>query len=136
MHAQHSLLDLPDEILLMVFKALQMVDVLYCLAEVNQRLNRIAHDFLYTRQLDLTGLSTLKYRCNHISLTAAPVLSHFSQKTLPRIHDQVHRMAIEPYLMRDMIGAANYPQLYSLSLRNFQDEFLYRCLTGMLVDIL
>jgi hypothetical protein len=33
--------------------------------------------------------------------------------------------------MKQILLAANYPQLYSLSLINFQEEILYQYLTGM-----
>lgn len=111
-----------------------MVDVLHFLSDVNQRFSRIAHDFLYLRQLDLTGLSPIKFQCQNNSSTAKQAVSHICEKILPRIHDQVHQMTLECYSMKDILVAANYPQLYSLSLRNVQDEFLHECLKSMFVD--
>ena len=93
---QLNLLDLPDEILLMIFKELNTVDVLYFVANVNQRLNYITHDYLFVRQLDLTGLSTIKDRCNE-HLADEQVLSHLCQNILGRIHYQMHRLTLEPY---------------------------------------
>lgn len=114
----HHLLDLPDEIFLMIFKELKMLDVLYFIADVHQRLNRIAHDSLYILQLDLTALTTIQSRCTKY-VTDEQVLSHLCQNILPRLHEQIHRITLEPYLMTDILAAVNYPQLYSLSLRNF-----------------
>lgn len=128
------LLNLPDEILLMIFKELSMVDVLFFIANVDGRLNRIAHDFLYIRQLDLTGLSAIKSRCDHL-LTDEQISSHICQKILPCICDQVQRIVVESYLMRDIFAAVSFPQLHSLSFRNFQDEALHRCLTGLFIDL-
>lgn len=126
---------MPDEILLLIFKQLNTIDVLYLIANVNQRLNFIAHDFLLTRRLDLTGLSTIKDRCNEY-LTDEHVSLHLRQNILSRIHHQIHRLTIEPSSMKDMIAVANYPQLYSLTLRNFQEENLHQYFTGMFVKIL
>jgi len=45
--------DLPDEILIHIFKKLYNIEVLYSLIGVNQRLNRIVHDTIFTRNLCL-----------------------------------------------------------------------------------
>ena len=130
------LLDLPDEILLLIFKELPMVDVLSFLADVHPRLHGLAHDFLYIRRLDLTGLSTIKSRCSDLCPTADEVLSRLVAKTLPRLHSQVHQLTVESDSIKEIIAAATYPQLYSMSLRHFEEEFLLHCLTGIVVDLL
>jgi hypothetical protein len=128
------LLDLPDEILLLIFKELPTVDVLSFLADVHPRLHGLAHDFLYVRRLDLTGLSTIKSRCSDLCATADEVLSRLVANTLPRLHAQVHQLTVESDSIKEIIAAATYPQLYSLSLRHFKEEFLRHCLTGIVVD--
>ena len=130
------LLDLPDEILLLIFKKLTMVDVLSFLADVHPRLNGLVHDFLYIRHLDLSGLSAIKSRCTDLCPTAEEALSRLFAKTLPRLHDQVHQMTVESDSMKEIIAAGTYPQLYSLSLRHFKEDFLDHCLTGIVVDLL
>ena len=130
------LLDLPDEILLLIFKELTMVDVLSVLADVHPRLNVLAHDFLYIRHLDLTGVSTMKSRCSDLCPTAEEVLSRLVAKTLPRLHDQVHQMTVESDSIKEIIATGTYPQLCSLSLRRFKENFLDHCLTGIVVDLL
>lgn len=129
-----QLLDLSYEILLMVFKELTMVDVLHSVSDVNQRFRRIAHDFLYIRQLDLTGLFPIKFQCHNSFATAEQAVSRICEKILRRIHDQVHQMTLECYSMKDILVISNYPRLYSLSLRNIQNEFLHECLKSMFVD--
>ena len=120
----------------MILKEHPMVDVLYSLADVNRRLNRVAHDSLYIRHLDLTGLATIISRWNQLFPTDQHVVSRMCEKILPRIHDQVQQLIVEPYSTKDILAAVNYPQLYSLSLRSFDDEVLHHCLTGMIVDTL
>ena len=90
MNQQHTLLDLSDEILLMILKELPMVDVLYSLADVNRRLNRVVHDSLYIRHLDLTGLTTITSRWNQLFPTDQHVVSRMCEKILSHIHD--HRL--------------------------------------------
>ena len=113
-----------------------MVDVLSFLADVHPRLNVLAHDFLSIRHLDLTGVSTIKSRCSDLCPTAEEVLSRLVAKTLPRLHSQVHQMTVESDSIKESIAAGTYPQLYSISLRHFQEEFLRHCLTGLVVDLL
>jgi hypothetical protein len=136
MSSQLNVIDLLDETLLMILNELPMIDVLYSLADVNQRLNRVAQDSLYICHLDLTGLATIHSRCNQLFPTDQHVVSRICEKILPRIHDQVHQLTVEPYAMKDILAAVNYPQLYSLSLRDFHDEVVHHCLTGMIVAIL
>jgi hypothetical protein len=45
--------DLPDEILIYIFKKLYNHEVLYSLMGVNQRFNRIVHEKIFTRDLCL-----------------------------------------------------------------------------------
>ena len=87
-----------------------MVDVLYLVADVHQRWNRIAHDSLFVRHLDLTGLTTIKSRCSEY-LTDEQVTSHLCQNILPRLHDRIHHLTLEPYFMAEVSAATEYPQL-------------------------
>ena len=131
-----DLLQLPDEILLLIFKELPMGDVLSFLTDVHPPLHGLAHDFLDIRRLDLTGLATIKSRCSGLCPTADEVLSPLVTKTLPRLHFQVHRMTVESDSIKEIIAAGTSPQLSSLSLRHFQEEFLRHCLTSIVVDLL
>ena len=115
-----NLLDLPDEILLMILNYLPMLDVIRSLMDTTQRLDRLALDYLYTRHLDLSGSTTIKTQ----------ILTQICQKILPQIHDQIHQLTVEQDSMREILGAADYPQLSSLHLRQFDEEILYQSLTS------
>ncbi len=43
--------DLPDEILMIIFQKLNNLEVLYSFQGVNQRLNKIVHDLIFTSHL-------------------------------------------------------------------------------------
>jgi hypothetical protein len=129
-----NILDLPDEILFIIFKKLNMVDVLYSLVDVNRQLDRLALDFLYIRHLDITTNMTIKSLYNQTFSIDTQVLSRICEKILPRIHHQVQKLTVEQYSMKQVLVAASYPQLYSLSLLNFQEKRLYRYLTGTLFN--
>ncbi len=53
-----SILDLPDEILLIILTKLETADVLYSLVCVNERLDKIACDVIFTRSIDLVTTSS------------------------------------------------------------------------------
>jgi hypothetical protein len=129
-----NILDLPDEILFIIFKKLNMVDVLYSLVDVNRQLDRLALDFLYIRHLDITTNMTIKSLYNQTFSIDTQVLSRICEKILPRIHHQVQKLTVEQYSMKQVLVAASYPQLYSLSLLNFQEKILYQYLTGTLFN--
>jgi hypothetical protein len=49
-----NILDLPDEVLLIIFSKLYMIETLYSLANVDQRFDHLIIDSFYVRHLDLT----------------------------------------------------------------------------------
>jgi len=125
------ILDLPDEILLIIFKKLNIIDVLYSLVDVNQRFDRLALNPLYIHDLDMTTIMTNNSIYNQTFSIDTQVLSRICQKVLPRIDHQIHKLTVEECSMKPILLAANYPQLYSLSLINFHEEILYQYLTGI-----
>jgi hypothetical protein len=49
--------DLPNEILMIILKKLSNIEVLYSLIGVDKRLNKIAHESIFTNRLDLLSTS-------------------------------------------------------------------------------
>ena len=60
------------------------------------------------------------------------VLLKICEKILPRIHHQVNELTVEQHSMERILLTVNYPQLYSLSLIDFQEDVLLEYLTGKL----
>jgi len=129
-----NILDLPDEILFIIFEKLNTIDVLGSLVDVNQRFNRLALDPLHICNLNMTNMMTINSLYNQTSSIDAQVLSKICQKILPRIHHQVHKLTVDQYSMEQILLAGDYPQLYSLSLINCDEEILYQSLTGMIFN--
>ncbi|CAF3377286.1 unnamed protein product [Rotaria socialis] len=127
-----NILDLPDEILLVILNKLNTTDVFHSLVDVNQQFDRLAFDYLYVRNIDMTDTMIINSLYDQISSIDTKILSKICEKVLPRIHHQVYKLTIEQYSMQHIILAANYPQHYSLSLINFQEEILYQYLTSIL----
>jgi hypothetical protein len=127
-----NILDLPDEILFIILNKLKMVDVFYSLVDVNRRFDRLVFDSLYIRHLDMTTVMNINSAHDQSSSIDTQVLSEICSKVLPRIDHQVHKLTVEQDSMKRILRAANYGQVYSLSLINFQEEILYQYLTGIL----
>jgi hypothetical protein len=121
-----NILDLPDEILFIIFEKLNRIDVFYSLVHVNQRFNRLIFDPLCLRDLNMT----INYQT---SPTDTQVLSTIDQTILLRIHQHVHKLTVEQCLMKEILLVASYPQLFSLSLTNFQEKRLHQYLKSMLI---
>lgn len=129
-----NMLDLPDEILFIIFKKLRMVDILHSLVNVNKRFDRLALDPFYIRDLDLTDTLAINSMYDLTCSIDSKVLSKICQQILPRIHHQVHQLTLEECSMKDILRPGYYPQLYSLSLLNFAEETLYQHVTSIVLD--
>ncbi len=105
--------DLPDEILMYIFKKLYNDEVLYSLMDVNQRLNRILHDRIFTRHLCL-----LKYCRIDNSTIPLPdlILDRFCSKILPKIRHQIETLYLEGTSIERVLHARNYINLNKLGL--------------------
>ncbi|CAF3390440.1 unnamed protein product [Rotaria sp. Silwood2] len=81
--------DLPDEILMIIFKKMSTLEVLYSLQGVNQRLSKIVHDSIFT-----SSLTFVKWLSrNFIDLFCRNmILDRFRLQILPEIH-QLNQMA-------------------------------------------
>ncbi len=130
-----NILDLPNEILLIIFNKLNMVDVLYSLVNVTQRFDQLILDPLYIHNLDMTSMTMKSYFDRTYSINNQ-LLSRICKNILPRIHHQVNGLIVEQHSMEHVIATINYPQLYSLSLIDFQAEILLNYLIGKIFHFL
>ncbi len=125
-HLSIRLNDLPDEILLTILKNLANMEVLYSLVGVNKRLNKIAHDFVFTNNLTFF-MSTLD---GFIYSLHDSMLDRFCLYILPEIHHKIRRLKLEPRSMMRILLATNYPILSGLGLYNITVETLKHLFTG------
>ncbi|CAF4147029.1 unnamed protein product, partial [Rotaria sordida] len=110
--------DLPDEILLFIFKELNNIEVLYSLMDINKRLNKIVHDSTFTSHLSL-----LRHYPDHsIYPLTDSMLDRFCSKILPEMHHKIKWIKLESPSMKRILLATNYPNLYGLSLYNLDKE--------------
>ncbi|CAF5045275.1 unnamed protein product [Rotaria sp. Silwood1] len=106
--------DLPDEILIYILKKLDNFQVLYSLIGVNDRLNKIANDSIFTNNLTL-----MKYLSNDsIYPLANSTLDRLCSKILPLIHNKIEWLNIESSSIKRILLVTNYPNLHGIGLYN------------------
>ncbi len=105
--------DLPDEILIYIFKKLYNDQVLYSLMGVNQRLNRIVQDTNFTRDLCLREYSPVDDSSFPLP---NPILDRFCLKILPEIGHKIETLYLKGTSIEPVLHATNYPNLNNLGL--------------------
>jgi hypothetical protein len=115
-----QLTDLPDEILLIIFKKVDNVVLLYSLFGVNKRLNKILYDPIFTSHLNLQNpyLENL----NSIHGPPRPIVNRFCLQILPKIHHKAKWLHLESSSMARFLLCTNYPNLNGLGLYNLELE--------------
>ncbi|CAF1318005.1 unnamed protein product [Rotaria sordida] len=108
--------DLPDEILLIIFQKLNNCDVLYSFMGLNQRLDTILYDRIFTRNLSL-----IKY-IHKSSYQFNIIIDRFCLEILPKINDKIERLCIESSFIKRILLATNYPNLHALDLYECEPE--------------
>ncbi|CAF1425397.1 unnamed protein product, partial [Rotaria sordida] len=116
--------DLPDEILMIIFKKLNNLDIFYSFHSVNQRLNEIINDPIFTSRLTFVKWSS----DNFIDLLSCnTILNRFCLQILPEIHNKIKWLDLESSSMKHVLRVAHYPNLDSLALYYIDEESI-RCL--------
>ncbi|CAM4974203.1 unnamed protein product [Rotaria socialis] len=112
------LLDLPDEILLIILKKLNNIDVLYSLLDINNgRLNILAQENTFT--------NTVKF----VSIDDMCLIDRFCIDILPRIHQNGKCFIIDPVFMERILLATSYPNLNKLEIFHFQQQIVLNYFT-------
>ncbi|CAF4584509.1 unnamed protein product [Rotaria socialis] len=117
-HSTIQLDNLPDEILIMILKKMSQTDVLYSLIDVNQRLNAIAHDPIFTNHLTLREFISN----DSINPSTDSMFDRFCSHILPKINDKIKWLDLDSSCMERILRATNYPSLYGLTLYNMNVE--------------
>ncbi|CAF3502289.1 unnamed protein product [Rotaria socialis] len=119
--------DLSDEILMIILKKLNNLDILPSLHGVNQRFNRIIQDPNFTSRLTFINWSLY----NFIDvLSCNTILIRFCFQILPAIHNKIKWFDLESSTMKYVLRAAHYPNLDSLALYNIDEQSIPCLLTG------
>ncbi|CAF1589247.1 unnamed protein product [Rotaria magnacalcarata] len=118
-HSCVELSDLPDEILLIIFKNLDNLEVLYSFEGVNERLNKIIHDPIFTRHLNF-----LKWSSNKLmnKFSSNVIHDRFCLQILPEISTKIKWLDLESSSMKYILHAADYPNLFGLGVYNIEKQ--------------
>ncbi|CAF2546373.1 unnamed protein product [Rotaria sp. Silwood2] len=117
-----QLIDLSDELLLLIFKKICNVELLYSLIGINIRLDRIVSDSIFTRNLTL-----LRHVSNDLIYPLVDtVVDRFCSQILPQIHHKINTLNLESLSMERILLAADYPNLHSLELYNVDEKIAER----------
>ncbi|CAM4834568.1 unnamed protein product [Rotaria magnacalcarata] len=112
------LLDLPNEVLLIILRKLNNIDVLYSLLDINnRRLDILAQDKIFTDVLNFVDIDNMS------------LIDRFCIDILPRIHDNIKSIILEPVLMERILLATVYPNLTELKLFNFKQQIVSKYFT-------
>ncbi|CAF1649810.1 unnamed protein product [Adineta ricciae] len=127
-----NILDLPDEILLMIFNKLNTIDVFRLVQYVNRRFYELSLDGCQVQDMQMTTVMGVDTHYKQIS----PIdtnLPRICRNILPKIHDKVQKLTVDQSSMIPVLHAADYPQLYSLTIIDIEEEFLHDCLSNNIV---
>jgi hypothetical protein len=124
-----NLLDLPNEILLIIIKQLNMVDVLYSLVDITERLDQLVLNPMYTRILDMTCMK-MKLYPNRIYSTDDHVRERICKNVLPRTNHQVEELIIDQPSIKRVLHTTDFPQLHSLLLIDLDETSFFDFLKG------
>ena len=125
-HLCNQLNDLPDEILVIIFKKLNNIILLYSLMGINKRLDKILHDSIFTSNLTL--LTYLSY--DSIYSLCNPMLDRFCLEILPKINNKIQWFNLEASSMKRILLSTNYPNLSGIALYNIPIERAAQLFSG------
>jgi len=124
-----NLLDLPDEILLIILKKLNNINVLYSLLDINnEHLNSLAQQKIFSHILNFVSI-------DNVSLIDQHKLDRFCIDILPKIHQNVECFILELVSMERILLAADYPNLTELKIFNFKQEVALNYFTSKKNDV-
>jgi hypothetical protein len=115
--------NLPDEILLTIFKKLDNIDVLYSLIGVNKRLDNIVQDSIFTKSLSLRSAYGLDKFAN-------AQLDRLCSKILPKIYHKIEWLETESLYMDRIFRATHYSNLHHVGLYCLRSEEAHDLFTG------
>lgn len=120
-----NILDLPNEILLIIFEKLKTVDILYSLVDVHHRFNKIVFDLIDMRDVNFVRTMDMYsfHDCNYSIDTK--IISTLCHQILFRIADKIRQLTIEHNSMDQILSCCTYPQLDTLTLVNCDEDKLY-----------
>ncbi|CAF1005991.1 unnamed protein product [Rotaria sordida] len=117
-HSLVKLIDLPDELLLMIFMYMKKALALYSLMGINRRFDRILQDPMFLNHLTLMTCTSNSF----IYPMYKKTIDRFCLYILPEIHHKIKWVNLEILSMKRLLLAVEYPNLCGLGLYNIREE--------------
>lgn len=125
-----QLCDLPDEILMIIFKKLNNILLLYSLSHVDERLNRIIYDPMFTHRLSLLLFEeTNQFVCLAYPLPSQ-ILDRYCLDILPEIHENIKWLDVESSSFERVFSIKYYSNLVRIGFYNIQADAMLNFLSG------
>jgi hypothetical protein len=120
------LLDLPNEILLIILKKLDSINVLYSFIDIGvERLELLAQDKIFTNTINLTSTDS-----GHICSVNNSILDRFCIDILPQIQCSIRYLIVEATAMERLALTDDYPNLTKLKIFQFNKVVVSHYFTG------
>lgn len=121
-----QLIDLPDELLLIVSKKLNNVELFYSLMGINRQLDRILFDSIFT---DCLTLTTNSFN-GHIYSLDNQILDRLCRDIIPKIHEKIQYITVDSLSMERILLVGDYPNLHKVCLVSMEEETLRHLFNG------
>ena len=121
-----SMMNLPDELVLVICSEMKTIDVLYSFIGVNKRFNQLARDPIFTQSIELVKRNNAGKACPLSDL----VLDRFCRQVLPEIHTLVESLSVASGSAERCLSVGHYPKLTTLILLDIDEKFAARHFTG------
>ena len=131
MNSSIELIDLPEELLLILFKKLNNVDLLYSLIGISKQLDRVLHDSIFIRHLSLLSSSSDRY----LYPIRDDILDRFCFEILPKIHHRIEWLTVESLSMERIFRVGDYSNLRHLDLLSIQYDEFQRLFDGKILYV-
>jgi hypothetical protein len=120
------LLDLPNEILLIILKKLDSINVLYSFIDIGvERLELLAQNKIFTNTINLTSTDS-----GHICSVNNSILDRFCIDILPQIQCSIRYLIVEATAMERLALTDDYPNLTKLKIFQFNKVVVSLYFTG------
>lgn len=125
-----NLVDLPYEILLIILKKLDNMNVLYSLFNLgNQRLDQLVQVETFTKILNFVMTTSTEEICSIDDF----LLDRFCVDILPRIDSNVRSLILEARSMERILHATTFSNLTQLKVFNFDEKVLTHYFSGRII---
>lgn len=119
-------MDLPDEMILAIWKYLYNIDVLSAFTGLNSQFDRLIRDDAVIGSLTLLS----HYPDQYPHLQPDSILDRFCLELLPKIHHRVRCLTLEPISMGRVLSTGSFPSLNHLTLINVDRDCVQRYFIG------